>query len=149
MLAKVRLSWKQQLIGESKTVLRTLLEHTLTKCLPNLDCSYSGHSMSDPGTSYRSRDEVQEVRQTRDPITSLKEKIISNDLATAEEIKALEVSIRTKVDAAQVKAKAAPEIGLDELSADIYASPVNSEKIRNVLPNQPLQHKNVVTAKNL
>lgn len=120
-----------------------------TKCLPNLDCSYSGHSMSDPGTSYRSRDEVQEVRQTRDPITSLKEKIISNDLATAEEIKALEVSIRTKVDAAHVKAKAAPEIGLDELPADIYASPINSEKIRNILPNQPLQHKSVVTAKNL
>lgn len=43
--------------------------------------------MSDPGTSYRSRDEVQEVRQTRDPITSFREKIISQNLATAEEIK--------------------------------------------------------------
>lgn len=48
---------------------------------------YSGHSMSDPGTSYRSRDEVQEVRQTRDPITSFREKIITKNLATAEEIK--------------------------------------------------------------
>lgn len=43
--------------------------------------------MSDPGTSYRSRDEIQEVRQTRDPITSFREKIISKHLATAEEIK--------------------------------------------------------------
>lgn len=43
--------------------------------------------MSDPGTSYRTRDEIQEVRQTRDPITSLKEKILSNELATAEELK--------------------------------------------------------------
>lgn len=48
---------------------------------------YSGHSMSDPGTSYRTRDEVQEVRATRDPITSLKEKMINNNLATAEELK--------------------------------------------------------------
>lgn len=48
---------------------------------------YSGHSMSDPGTSYRTRDEIQEVRQTRDPITSLREKIISNNLVTAQEIK--------------------------------------------------------------
>lgn len=48
---------------------------------------YSGHSMSDPGTSYRTREEVQEVRQTRDPITSFKEKIINANLTTAEELK--------------------------------------------------------------
>lgn len=45
--------------------------------------------MSDPGTSYRTRDEVQEVRQTRDPITSFKEKIISSNLVTTEEIKVI------------------------------------------------------------
>lgn len=43
--------------------------------------------MSDPGTSYRSRDEVQQVRQSRDPITQFKEKIIEAGLVTAEEIK--------------------------------------------------------------
>lgn len=48
---------------------------------------YSGHSMSDPGTSYRTRDEIQEVRQTRDPITSFKEKMLSSGLANADEIK--------------------------------------------------------------
>lgn len=48
---------------------------------------YSGHSMSDPGTSYRTRDEIQEVRQTRDPITSFKEKILSNGLATPDQLK--------------------------------------------------------------
>lgn len=48
---------------------------------------YSGHSMSDPGTSYRTRDEIQEVRQTRDPITSFKEKILSSDLASSDELK--------------------------------------------------------------
>lgn len=48
---------------------------------------YSGHSMSDPGTSYRTRDEIQEVRQTRDPITSFKDKILNAELVTAEELK--------------------------------------------------------------
>lgn len=48
---------------------------------------YSGHSMSDPGTSYRTRDEIQEVRQSRDPITSFREKILNANLTTPEEIK--------------------------------------------------------------
>lgn len=50
---------------------------------------YSGHSMSDPGTSYRTRDEIQEVRQTRDPITSFREKIVNAGLVTAEELKVM------------------------------------------------------------
>ncbi|KAJ9593620.1 hypothetical protein L9F63_014798, partial [Diploptera punctata] len=48
---------------------------------------YSGHSMSDPGTSYRTREEVQEVRQTRDPITSFRERILTAELATSDELK--------------------------------------------------------------
>lgn len=105
--------------------------------------------MSDPGTSYRSRDEVQEVRQTRDPITSLKDKILSNNLATPEELKAMEVKIRTAVDEAHQRAKTAKEVPASEMYTDIYASPANSELIRNILPNQPLHHTNVGQPKNL
>ena len=43
--------------------------------------------MSDPGTSYRTRDEIQEVRQTRDPIMLFRENIISAELVTADELK--------------------------------------------------------------
>lgn len=44
---------------------------------------------SDPGTSYRTREEIQEVRQSRDPITSFREKILNAELTTPEEIKVL------------------------------------------------------------
>merc|ERR1712071_388383 len=36
---------------------------------------YHGHSMSDPGTSYRTRDEIKAVRAASDPITSLRQKM--------------------------------------------------------------------------
>ena len=48
--------------------------------------------MSDPGTSYRTREEVQEVRQHRDPITSFKEKLVHSDLATPDELKVTTLS---------------------------------------------------------
>merc|ERR1711860_180703 len=58
---------------------------------------YHGHSMSDPGTSYRTRDEVQEMRQTRDPILGFKEKIVAAGLVDADELKQMEQEIRKSV----------------------------------------------------
>lgn len=109
---------------------------------------YSGHSMSDPGTSYRTREEVQEVRQTRDPITSFKEKILSRNLVTADEIKEIDSKIRVQVDEATKKAKTDKEIGMDEIAADIYSHNLE-EPIRGVSIFQNLQHKRIGRAVNL
>ena len=38
-------------------------------------------------TISRTREEVQEVRQNKDPITGLREKLVSSGLASAEELK--------------------------------------------------------------
>ncbi|VDP34045.1 unnamed protein product [Soboliphyme baturini] len=48
---------------------------------------YFGHSMSDPGTSYRTREEIQQVRKSRDCITGFKDKILSVNLTTEDELK--------------------------------------------------------------
>ncbi|CAB3371830.1 Hypothetical predicted protein [Cloeon dipterum] len=109
---------------------------------------YSGHSMSDPGTSYRTRDEIQEVRQNRDPIASFKEKIISTDLASADELKAIDAEVKKEVDEATRKAKSDSEIPMEELPADIYAAPLE-EEVRNVAPWEPLRHKRIGSAVNL
>ncbi|KAI4457030.1 pyruvate dehydrogenase e1 component alpha subunit bacterial and organellar [Holotrichia oblita] len=109
---------------------------------------YSGHSMSDPGTSYRTRDEIQEVRQTRDPITSFKEKILTANLVTAEELKKIETEVRAQVDEATKKAKADQEIPLDELASDIYATNLEG-KIRGMSSTEWMEHKRIGPANNL
>ncbi|XP_071801514.1 pyruvate dehydrogenase E1 component subunit alpha, mitochondrial-like [Asterias amurensis] len=83
---------------------------------------YSGHSMSDPGTSYRTRDEVQEIRQQRDPITNFRDRMTSSGLATAQELKAVDLGVRAEIDEANNKAKADPELPVTEAFTDIYSN---------------------------
>ncbi|XP_033119296.1 probable pyruvate dehydrogenase E1 component subunit alpha, mitochondrial [Anneissia japonica] len=85
---------------------------------------YYGHSMSDPGTSYRTREEIQEIRQQRDPITNFKERITSSNLATVDELKKIDLEVRGEVDDAVKKAKTDPELPVSEAFHDIhYKSP--------------------------
>ncbi len=93
---------------------------------------YHGHSMSDPGTSYRTREEIQEVRQSRDPITGWKERLVASGLADADELKATEKEVRAAVDADVKKAKADAEIGLEELYNDVYENCL--EPVRGMVP---------------
>jgi len=94
-----------------------------------LDCAtyrYSGHSMSDPGTSYRTREQVQQVRQKRDPITGFKEQVIELGLATAEEFKPIDAAVRKETEDCLATARNDPEPTLDELYAHIHQSKLPS-----------------------
>lgn len=47
-------------------------------------------SMSDPGTTYRSREEIQRIRSQKDAIEGLKRKIIDWGVMSEDELKALD-----------------------------------------------------------
>ena len=81
---------------------------------------YHGHSMSDPGLSYRDREEVQNVRAQRDCIAGLKERILGAGFATEEELKQIEKDARKFVTAEVKKAKQGAELPLHEIYTDIY-----------------------------
>jgi len=81
---------------------------------------YHGHSMSDPGVTYRTRDEVSGVRTTRDPVQLVKGWLTELGMCTAEEIKAIEQGIRKKIEAAVEVAKAASPPPANEMWQDVY-----------------------------
>ncbi|KIM86422.1 hypothetical protein PILCRDRAFT_325794 [Piloderma croceum F 1598] len=81
---------------------------------------YGGHSMSDPGTTYRTREEVQRMRSTQDPIRGLQRYIEEWGLADEKELKMLDKEAKTTVDEAVEEAKKSPEPGLKDLWTDIY-----------------------------
>jgi pyruvate dehydrogenase E1 component alpha subunit len=79
---------------------------------------YRGHSMSDPA-KYRTREEVQDVREHHDPIEMLKKKLIEACHATEESLKAIEKEVRDVVNDSAQFAQESPEPDPSELWTDV------------------------------
>ncbi|NHF72816.1 pyruvate dehydrogenase (acetyl-transferring) E1 component subunit alpha [Paracoccus xiamenensis] len=81
---------------------------------------YRGHSMSDPA-KYRTREEVQKMRDERDAIESVRELLLQGKHASEDDLKAIDKEIKEIVNQAAEFSKESPEPSLDELWTDIYA----------------------------
>ncbi len=81
---------------------------------------YRGHSMSDPA-KYRTREEVQGVREQRDPIELVRRRLIEGGRASEEELKEIDRTVRQVVNEAAEFAQADPEPDPAELFTDVYA----------------------------
>jgi pyruvate dehydrogenase E1 component alpha subunit len=90
---------------------------------------YHGHSMSDPGTTYRTRDDIKEVRSNRDPIEMTKQRIIDQGWMDAKELKALDKEIRAEVDVALAAALAAGPPPVHELMDDIFLEDADARAV--------------------
>jgi pyruvate dehydrogenase E1 component alpha subunit len=86
---------------------------------------YVGHSMSDPGITYRTREEVDAVRASRDPINLLKQKIVDNQLLTEDEFTEIESGIKKALTVAAQKADEAPYPDIKETYTEIYTEPIS------------------------
>jgi pyruvate dehydrogenase E1 component alpha subunit len=93
---------------------------------------YGGHSMSDPGTTYRTREEIQRMRSTNDPIAGLKQKILDWEVTTEDELKRLDKEARNLVneEVAAAEAMVAPEATPKILFEDIYVPGSEPQYIR-------------------
>lgn len=90
---------------------------------------YHGHSMSDPGTTYRTRDDIKAVRSTRDPIEMCKQRMIEAGWYDAKEIKAMDKEIRAEVDVALNAALAASPPPVSELMDNIFIEDANHRAV--------------------
>jgi pyruvate dehydrogenase E1 component alpha subunit len=79
---------------------------------------YRGHSMSDPA-KYRTKEEVDEVKKTRDPIEHLREWLEAGGVS-ADELKAIDAEVKKIVADAAEFARTSPEPDPAELYTDVY-----------------------------
>jgi pyruvate dehydrogenase E1 component alpha subunit len=80
---------------------------------------YRGHSMSDPG-KYRTREEIDDIRKTRDPIEHLRDKLEADGLADEAALKAIDGEVKAIIADAAEFARTAPEPDPAELYTDVY-----------------------------
>jgi len=79
---------------------------------------FRGHSMSDP-QKYRTKEEVAEWKQ-RDPIELIKDRILSQKIATEEELSAIDAKIKVQVEESVTFAEESPWPKPEEAFEDIY-----------------------------
>jgi len=83
---------------------------------------YHGHSMSDPGVSYRTPDEVSEIRQQYDPLRKVRSWLTENNIMNDADLKKMEKDIRKQVEAEAKEALMDRELDASELVLDIYTT---------------------------
>ncbi|GGG24449.1 pyruvate dehydrogenase E1 component subunit alpha [Chelatococcus composti] len=79
---------------------------------------YRGHSMSDPA-KYRSKDEVQRMREEHDPIEQVRRRLIDQWKLSEDELKAVDAKVREIVNEAAEFATNDPEPDAAELYTDV------------------------------
>src|SRR5262245_31875523 len=80
---------------------------------------YRGHSMSDPA-KYRTREEVQQVREKHDPIDTFGSRLVQRGVLREDELKSADKEVRDIINRAAEFASESPEPAPEELYTDVY-----------------------------
>ena len=85
---------------------------------------YRGHSMSDPAR-YRPREEVDQVRKDKDPLTIVKDRLTQRHLAREEDLKEMQAHVKSIIAEAAEFAQQSPPPDRDELYKDVLIKTEN------------------------
>lgn len=80
---------------------------------------YRGHSMSDPA-KYRLREEVEKIKDAKDPIVKYKKFILEKQILSEKEVKEIEDAIKREVAEAVNFSEKSPEPSPEELYSEVY-----------------------------
>ena len=99
-------------------VVKAVREGSGPYILEMLTYRYRGHSMSDPA-KYRSREEVQKMREDHDPIEQVRRRVLEGRVVCEDELKTIDGEIRGIVNGAAEFAQSDAEPAESELWTDV------------------------------
>jgi pyruvate/2-oxoglutarate/acetoin dehydrogenase E1 component len=95
-----------------------------------------GHSVADAGTAYRTKEEIAEWADKRDPIALCTEKLVAAG-ATAEELDAIVAEAQRVVDEAVAFAEASAMPDVSTLADFVYGDPQTGAQFSRMRPGSP------------
>ena len=81
---------------------------------------YRGHSVADPDSTYRTKDEIEDYRRTRDPITVFYDTLTAEGVLTAEKAREIDDAARAEADEAANFAEISPFPAVEDITRDVY-----------------------------
>ncbi|MBN8866520.1 MAG: hypothetical protein J0H98_03100 [Solirubrobacterales bacterium] len=96
---------------------------------------YRGHSVADAGLAYRSKEEIADWSEGRDPIARQRLRLQESGV-TVEDLEAIEDEARSEVEAAVEHAAASAEPSVDQLAHGMYA-PGSAAQFERMRPGSP------------
>ena len=89
---------------------------------------YRGHSVADPDQTYRSKEEIEEYKKSKDPINLFKSVLLKEQILTEESALEIDKLAKEEANASAEFASASPFPEPDELLEDVYWETDNPEK---------------------
>ncbi len=105
----------------AERVLKWIRDGNGPYILEMLTYRYRGHSMSDPA-KYRTREEVQKMREDHDPIEQVRRRLLEGRLVSEDDMKSIDAEVRAAVNGAAEFAQSDPEPDDSELYTDVLLS---------------------------
>jgi pyruvate dehydrogenase E1 component alpha subunit len=114
--------------GNSIYEARSILDQAMSDARDNLRPSivelttyrYRGHSMSDPDKSYRTKEEIENYKKNKDPITLFEITLKDEGVLDDEKIKAIHLAATEEAEQSAQFADKSPFPPVEELLSDVY-----------------------------
>jgi pyruvate dehydrogenase E1 component alpha subunit len=88
---------------------------------------YRGHSVADPDSTYRTKEEIENYRHTKDPLTLFHDTLAAEGVLTEGIVKVIDTAARAEADRAVLFAEESPFPAPEDILKDVYWEEDNPE----------------------
>ncbi len=81
---------------------------------------YRGHSVADPDSTYRTKDEIENYRRTKDPLTAFHDTLVAEGVLDEGLTREIDTAARTEADRAVHYAEESPFPAVEDIHKDVY-----------------------------